>query len=341
VRSDSGSQAPTPGFYVWEIPGKISIQLSLDSVDRLQQDVMRGFGLVPRRGAEVGGILLGSMAGASVRVEDYELVPIEYKRGPSYRLSAQDTGAFQAALHKARNGNTPIGYFRSHTRDGVGLSAEDLELLSKHFPEPGAIALLIRPFATKPGLAGFYFKQAGAFQNGPPLVEFPFRRKDLAPAAAPASKLAPEPAREMVRTEPAPAHATSARSRRITMPVALLLLGLMLGYLAALGIHSSRAAPYDLALTVTSSGAGLQLNWARNSPAIRGAQRGTLTVEDGSYTKTTNLTKAELESGSAPACRPLTKHVVLRLNVFLNSRSNLEETIEWPAPSTPAPMNRR
>jgi hypothetical protein len=86
VRSDSGSVVPIPGFYVWEVPGKpISIQLSLDVVDRLQQDVMRGFGALPRRGAEVGGILLGSSSGAGqvVRVEDYIQVPIQYKRGPS------------------------------------------------------------------------------------------------------------------------------------------------------------------------------------------------------------------------------------------------------------------
>lgn len=51
-----------PGTYTWEAPRKPQIvRLSLDAVDRMQQDVMRGFGAVPRRGAEVGGVLIGSV----------------------------------------------------------------------------------------------------------------------------------------------------------------------------------------------------------------------------------------------------------------------------------------
>jgi len=129
---------PISGFYVWEVPGKwISIELSLDLVDRLQQDVIRGFGALPRRGAEVGGILLGAVSGGGrvVRVEDYQEVPIEYRRGPSYLLSEVDTKAFEAELAQLRNNGAsagrPIGYFRSHTRDGVGLAEEDLDLVSR------------------------------------------------------------------------------------------------------------------------------------------------------------------------------------------------------------------
>jgi hypothetical protein len=179
---------PISGFYVWEVPGKwISIELSLDLVDRLQQDVIRGFGALPRRGAEVGGILLGAVRGGGrvVRVEDYQEVPIEYRRGPSYLLSELDTKAFEAELAQIRNNGAgsgrPIGYFRSHTRDGVGLAEEDLDLVSRYFPAPETVVLLIRPFGTKPSSAGFYFKEDGRFQSGPPLLEFPFRCKDLAP----------------------------------------------------------------------------------------------------------------------------------------------------------------
>ncbi|HEX4595213.1 MAG TPA: hypothetical protein VH157_13105 [Bryobacteraceae bacterium] len=179
---------PIPGFYVWEVPGKwISIELSLDVVDRLQQDVIRGFGSLPRRGAEVGGILLGTVSGGGriVRVDDYHEVPIEYRRGPSYLLSEPDTKAFEAAMSQLRNNPAssarPIGYFRSQTRDGVGLADEDLDLVAKYFSDPETIILLVRPFGTKPSTAGFYFKEDAQFQSGPPLLEFPFRRRDLAP----------------------------------------------------------------------------------------------------------------------------------------------------------------
>ena len=179
---------PIPGFYVWEVPGKwISIELSLDVVDRLQQDVIRGFGSLPRRGAEVGGILLGTVSGGGrvVRVEDYHEVPIEYRRGPSYLLSEPDTKAFETAMaelrHNAASSARPIGYFRSQTRDGAGLGEEDLDLVAKYFADPETIILLIRPFGTKPSTAGFFFKEDGHYQSGPPLLEFPFSRRDLAP----------------------------------------------------------------------------------------------------------------------------------------------------------------
>jgi hypothetical protein len=338
---------PIPGFYVWEVPGKsVSIQLSLDVVDRLQQDVMRGFGAVPRRGAEVGGILLGAAASAGpVRVEDYELVPIEYKRGPSYRLSPDDLQAFEAALRQSRGGKilSPIGYFRSHTRAGVGLCDEDLELLSNLFPRPETIALLIRPFGTKPSVAGFYFKEAGAFQSGAPLLEFPFRRSDLAPGEASVprprrehSRTDTSAAREIVRTE-APqtsvdtAPSATARSPRNwpVLPTILLLVGMLLGYQAALTIRPRPPAPYYLALSVTQSGGELQLKWDRQSPAIRVAQKGTLAIEDGAYNKAINLTQANLQSGSTVPYRPQTKHVRFRLDVFPTLRNSVSETIDW------------
>jgi hypothetical protein len=344
---------PIPGFYVWKAPGKrISIQLSLDVVDRLQQDVMRGFGAVPRRGAEVGGILIGAVEGAApvVRIEDYQLVPIEYKRGPTFRLSEEDLQAFEAALHQPRDGKAlrPIGYFRSHTRDSVGLCDEDRELLSKYFPEPQSIVLLIRPFGTKPSVAGFYFKEEGVFQSGAALLEFPFRRKDLAPgeaSAPPARRTRPRidsvAAPDIVRTGPVgrkpvePSLPATIPSGRKWLPLAaiLLLMGVLLGYQAALTIRphppAGNSDPYRLSLTVTQSGSVLQLKWDRQSLAIRTAQRGVLTIEDGSFHNTTNLTSAELQSGSTIPYHPLTNYVRFRLEVFLNPRSKLSETVEW------------
>src|SRR5471030_2013782 len=98
---------------------------------------MRGFGAVPRRGAEVGGVLIGSVmrddAGRPViMVDDYELVPIEYKRGPSYLLSADDSATFAALIDRLHEGNDsayqPVGFFRSHTRDAPCLGPDDIQL---------------------------------------------------------------------------------------------------------------------------------------------------------------------------------------------------------------------
>ena len=185
--TSSADPARLPGVYVWEPPGKsIEVRVSLDLVDRMQQDVMKGFGAVPKRGAEVGGILLGHVTRGdklTVTVDDYELIEIPYKRGPSYLLSEDDAAKFQEAVTRARNRQNPllnpIGYFRSHTRDSVGLGPEDLAITHLHFSEPETVVLLIRPFATKVSQAGFYFREDGAFQSGLPLLEFPFRRREL------------------------------------------------------------------------------------------------------------------------------------------------------------------
>jgi hypothetical protein len=378
-----------PGFYVWEVPGKpVSIQISLDVVDRLQQDVIRGFGAVPRRGAEVGGILLGTASsGGSVRIEQYELIPIEYKRGPSYLLSPEDVEAFEASLNDLRKGSAvhPVGYFRSHTRDGVGLGDEDRELLGRYFPEPGTVALLIRPFGTKPSIAGFYFKEDAEFQSGPPLLEFPFRRKDLAPDEEAPAQPAPErprlnnpPRVEAPRAEPedlapqseqqpaqpvkrwpirnppsdaiedsAPVEPLQtaglvpaepelkAKPRRgwiLPLSFIFLLLGLALGFQAGLvmRLHTQGSTdPYSVSLTVTQSGSDLQLAWDRQSPAIRAAKKGILTIEDGAYSKPTDLGAGELQSGSVVIYRPVTSHVTFHLVLFVKEHDSLSETVEW------------
>jgi hypothetical protein len=376
VQSESGKVVPIPGYYVWEVPGKsISIQLSLDVVDRLQQDVIRGFGAVPRRGAEVGGVLLGSTEedGPIVHIEDYELIPIEYKRGPSYLLSEEDVQAFEGSLEQLRNGGEkslrPVGYFRSHTRDGVGLGQEDQSLLSKYFPEIETVVLLIRPFGTKPSIAGFYVKENGDFPSGAPLQEFSFRRKDLAPGEtptpqAPAAARSPRdvpPRREVPRMQPEyptpsflqrqvspqtnellEANTTPQTTPKTTpgkggfwIPLSFifLLLGVLLGFQAALTMrpHSqSGADPYNASLSISQSGTDLQLKWDRQSVVIRAAQKGILTIEDGTLTsKPTELSAAELQSGSVVVYPHSTDHVRFQLELIMKDRDRLVETAEW------------
>lgn len=185
---DSPAQ-PKPGYYLFEVPGKsASVYLSLDVIDRLQQEVMRGFGAVPKRGAEVGGFLLGSAKQNGrliIEIEDYEVAPIEYKRGPSYQLSPPDFESLSGSLERLRAATDsnlkPVGFFRSHTRDAAGLVDDDITLLDRFFPDPNALVLLIKPYATRVSTATFFFRENGAFPTEPPQVEFPFRRKDLAP----------------------------------------------------------------------------------------------------------------------------------------------------------------
>ena len=361
---------PTPGEYVWQVAGKpIAIHVSLDVVDGISQEVMRGFGAVPRRGAEVGGILLGVVepgADGIVRIDDFEPVPIEYKRGPSYLLSAADLVSFEADLKRLheRSSHRPVGFFRSQTREGTGLGSEDLEFLNKYFPGPESIVLMIRPFATKVSLAGFYFRENGAFQSGPPLLEFPFRRKELDRDAAPAARVR----RAFERSEagpPAPAHREPipmqerSSNEAVTVPettadalfasfiterkklggwawvplaFVFLLLGLLLGFLAALNMRPQASPvpsyPLNLSMSVTKSGDNLHVKWDRQAVAIRSSQRGVLIIDDGRFTKTLELDASQLQNGSV-VYRHDSNDVRFQLQVFPSARDTLTETVEW------------
>jgi len=332
------------------VPGKsVSIHLSLEVVDRLLQDSMRGFGAVPKRGAEVGGVLLGSVEstdGPRVRVEDYELVPIEYKRGPSYLLSDTDLETFAEVMERLRSRTelVPVGFFRSQTRDAAGLTTEDLELLARFLPAPEAIVLLIKPYATRVSTAGFYFQENGRYQDGPPLVEFPLRRRDLAPddpGAAP-DREEPRVARPFPPTRRSdsgpspplvvPAEVQPPRPRWIWFPLSFifLLLGVLLGFQAASTMRPNAPGgdPYSLSLNAEKSGDNLHIKWDRQAPAIRTALKGVLSIEDGAFSKTVDLDPGQLQTGSVVYHHNST-HVRFRLEVYPKDRDSLAETHEW------------
>ena len=154
------------GYYVWEVAGQsVVVQLRLDVVDRLAAEVMRGFGSVPKRGAEVGGFLIGTIrpgVPAIVRIDDFEPVACEYRRGPSYQFTEEDSVALEDGWQRRQPSASPsayaVGYFRSHTRDGFSLAPEDLELLDRLFPGPAQVALLMKPYATKVSVGGFFIR---------------------------------------------------------------------------------------------------------------------------------------------------------------------------------------
>src|SRR6266852_3299794 len=118
------SAQDAPGYYVWRVEGQpVVVHLHLEVVDRLGPEIMRGFGAIPKRGAEVGGLLLGTIEHGDqtiVRIEDFEPVACDYKRGPSFLLTEDDAAAFERACESwqpdASRKAYAVGYYRSHTR---------------------------------------------------------------------------------------------------------------------------------------------------------------------------------------------------------------------------------
>ena len=355
------------GYYVWEVPGQsVVVHLRLDVVDRLAAEVMRGFGSVPKRGAEVGGFLIGTIrpgVPAIVRIDDFEPVACEYRRGPSYQFTEEDGVALEDGWQRLQPSASPsayaVGYFRSHTRDGFSLAPEDLELLDRFLPGPSHVALLIKPYATKVSVGGFFVREHGEFPEATPL-EFPLRRRELlGEEPAPRRPLAdsragrarsagttgadepPQAAFRFAGYEPASpndAEPVAARSRLprgwVWFPVIFLfmLLGGALGYELALTVGARTAAgaleDLSLSLSVKKSGDNLRLSWSRRSPAVRYAQRGLLEIDDGGYTRPVTLDAAQLQNGSL-IYRSVSKSVRFRMTVFQQARVSVVETLEW------------
>jgi len=174
------------GAFVWSPTGSpVTVHIDFDVVDRLNFDVMRGFGAVPKRGAEVGGLLLGwaeTGERTAIHISDYLAVPCQHMHGPSYVLSESDTERFKEAFRRVASagGVSPLGYYRSNTRDTLQLGVEDESLLDAVFPADGAVCLLIKPYATKVSEAVFLIRSGGKMiPEGEPQLTFPFRRREM------------------------------------------------------------------------------------------------------------------------------------------------------------------
>jgi hypothetical protein len=359
---DPSAQA-VPGYYVWELPGEpVVIHLHLGVIDRLSAEVMRGFGAIPKRGAEVGGVLLGTIEQGEqtiVRVEDFEAVACDYRRGPSYLFAADDGATFDdACVRWQPDSSRPayaLGYFRSHTRDGLSLAPEDIGLMDHYFPSPSHIALLVKPFATKVSVASFFFRENGLFPAAAPL-EFPFRRRELSGEEAPprrsmlervprrrlrdgARNIVEEEIPEPVPSAPETAYAYTAPSQSrargwvwIPLSFVFLLLGVVLGFQAALTMGPKVAGgatiDYSLGLSVTREGANLSVKWDREASAVKAAQRGVLEIEDGGYNKPVELDPAQLRNGSILFTNS-SGTVRFRLIVYPQAHLSVIQTMEW------------
>jgi TonB family protein len=186
--------------YTWEAPGKpVCVRIPFTVIDRLEKEVVDNFRSLTSRGSEIGGILLGAAAVGNptvVSIDDYEVISCDYSRGPLYRLSDADMGRFERSIEQRLSGGGfgVVGFFRSHTRKGLSLDAEDLAFFSARFRDASNVALLVRPFATKASTAGFFIWESGAVQGETSYLEFPFRSSQLSSARPNGPVAEPAPA---------------------------------------------------------------------------------------------------------------------------------------------------
>ena len=356
--------------YLWEVPGRpVAIEIGYEVIERIRREVCSGLQPGQRRGLERGGILLGTIEPGDklrVRIQDIEPVPCSYEDGPSYVVRGQTRERFSAAVNRRRAGAgplKPVGFYRGHTRPGLVLDSNDHEALDRWFPEEGAVALLVKPFTTRAPVAGFFFRENGAFRTDTSYKEFPFRREELgggpagdsdreadvnaklwterlvAEEAAAETKAKSEgeqpPGEPLTDTTVVPKRTLRLRGGWVWIPLSFifLLLGTIIGFQIALSVTSrpvasSEADPFDLRLTATPSAGSIHVRWDRHARAITGAKKATLFISEGGKEKAVELDAAHLRNGSV-VYRKATGEVTFRLNVVTSAGSVISQTVEF------------
>lgn len=191
----------TRDYVVWPVEAMgISVLMSLELVDRLSREVLEGYKAIPKRGLEIGGVLLGRVdreagAPAALVIEAAEQIPSEHRNGPSYLLSESDLQKLAARMTAGRkaplNGLEPIGFFRSHTRDGAfSLDIQDVEIMERWFHAPANAFLLIQPADRQRSRATIFLHGHNGMRKDAADVEFAFHRGALEAAGYPVRRIA-------------------------------------------------------------------------------------------------------------------------------------------------------
>lgn len=310
------------GTYVWSVEGRpVRIRAAADVLASIGRAAREGLEKVPRRGLEIGGVLLGTREGDELTITDWRPIPCEHARGPGFELSANDEAALRQLLSSlasepAAGGLEVLGWFHTHTRDGICLTKSDLDVYNRFFPAPWQVALVVKPHPKEPARAGFFFREP----NGAIRAETSYREFVIEPGLRPQpvgfdpASLAPAPPSPPpapAKSEPGPSAVWSPEPSAAPVSAAprpgmrrWLLVALAAAFLlgaaafVAIPLLLPRPQPAAIALDVRPSGGALVLEWDRPAALLRDVSRATLTIEDGGERRVVELAPEELETGS-------------------------------------------
>jgi proteasome lid subunit RPN8/RPN11 len=159
--TESGTHSTTLTWSVPECP--FTIESSTRVLDDIRLAVTDAFFSLPRGGAEIGGILLGTFDNGRLVIGDYAALDCEHAMGPSFVLSPPDEARLTQLLSAhatGAGGLRPVGWYHSHTRSEIFLSDADLEIHKRFFPDSWQVALVMKPHTFQPARIGFFFREA-------------------------------------------------------------------------------------------------------------------------------------------------------------------------------------
>ncbi len=360
--SDPGDDS-LEDYYTWQQPDRgLTICLKPEAMDSLQSEILATvdrFG----RGRETCGILLGTRqahgARRAVFVTGYRAVAsIECQQS---RPAPHRTADFEAALRTINSSGrfgplSVVGFYRSHNRNGLYLSDDDVKLIQEYFSDPDIILMAIKTLAIGACTAGFFFRdERGRVQSEFPQVELPLTAIEpvkRAQARFPQAAIAGAPVRagmqgtsELEQTATVDlagktARAEGARVRWLLNYAGAALFAGLAGISLGVGVRNQtrKAVPIApapvnapirgmLNLNVQQTAAGhIELTWDRERPEILAAKGGVLAIRDGSGRQRIELKTEHIQSG-AVAYSPATADVEFRLELERNGLPPLFDSI--------------
>jgi periplasmic protein TonB len=353
----------TGDYFVWSSEERpVSVHLNLRGVNALDAQARATLGTMPRRGIEIGGLLLGRVKNPNpgqyiVSVEQFEPFEIEHLRGLSYILSAADRDTLSQRLRKlavGKKGLSVVGFYRSHTRPGLYLDEYDSDLLKTYFADASSVALLVRPVHDGPSTAGFFIWEEGEIYRARTYREFPLKAELLnpqwpaerpdasAPVDSPLPAISPAIARTTSPVMPpsaaldSSAAANAGRALRnpwIAWTAAAAAILITAAALRQPGDNDRKHPHNVLSLNAEASQSGLRLTWDRTNPLIAEHGAATLSITDGDEEKLLALDATQLKTG-ALVYWPTSRDVNFRLQIGGFSESL--RAVSPKLPETPA-----
>lgn len=227
---------------------------------------------------------------------------------------------------------SPLGFYRSVTRREIGVDAEDAALFEAYLPSAQSIVLVLRPDATRPTQANFFYMGDRGWETEASAevtlgMGRPRRQDPPAPVVEAAPR--PEPAIEVaevdVQAAPLPEmwvlpQPVSGRSRSWGWAAGLL----MVAVACAAGLWFYLREPATLGLSLENNAGQMRVAWDRGAAESLGARRGWVEIHDGATHIVTEFSPSELRKGSLYFVRR-TERTEVRLTIESASGGLREE----------------
>ena len=215
--------APAFTFETWSAPqAPLVIEYPVDLMDELRAAACDSSQHFPRGGLEVGGVLFGARKETRIRVHTWRPIACEHAYGPAFVLSQKDRAGLSNLLDSVTTDPDlrwlqPVGWFVSHTRTAVCLSAAEVEIHSQFFPWSWQAALVLHPERLGVCCAGFFVRDAaGGLRSDSSYREFSIRPLDRPPAQS--SLLPAGPPEAALPSQPAPVPVPPRQPVRASTP---------------------------------------------------------------------------------------------------------------------------